>query len=83
MHKVSPIYHIEKVRTPTLLLLGGKDKRVPPSQGLEYYHLLRARGVKTKLLFFPEDTHAIDKPLSEAEQWIAIANWFAEHKTEI
>ena len=32
-------------------------------------------GVKTKLLVFPEDVHAIDRPLSEAEQWMAVADW--------
>ena len=36
-------------------------------------------GVTTKLLVFPEDVHAIDRPLSEAEQWIAIASWLETH----
>ena len=79
MLQASPIAHIEQVKTPTLFLLGAKDKRVPYSQGIEYYHILRSRGVKTKVLLFPEDTHAIDKPLSEAEQWIGITNWFADY----
>lgn len=80
MHEVSPIKHVEKVQTPTLMLLGMKDRRVPASQGLEYYHVLKDRGVVTKMLCFPEDVHAIDKPLSEAEQWISITDWFMEHR---
>jgi acylaminoacyl-peptidase len=75
MHDASPIAHIDAMRTPTLVCLGLKDRRVPPSQGIEYYHLLRARGVPTKLLTFPEDSHAIDRPASEAHHWVEIADW--------
>jgi acylaminoacyl-peptidase len=79
MHAASPIVFVDKVKTPTLMLLGAKDRRVPYSQGLEYYHILRSNGVKAKILVFPEDTHAIDKPLSECEQWLAVSSWFQDH----
>lgn len=44
----SPIKYINDVQAPTLLLLGNKDLRVPSSQGLAYYHLLRKNGVVAK-----------------------------------
>lgn len=44
----SPCKYAHKVQAPTLLLLGEKDLRVPPSQGLSYYHLLKKHGVTTK-----------------------------------
>lgn len=40
----SPIALVDQVTAPVLLALGKKDRRVPFSQGLEYYHALRARG---------------------------------------
>jgi len=40
----SPIALVDQVKAPVLLALGKKDRRVPFSQGLEYYHALRARG---------------------------------------
>jgi acylaminoacyl-peptidase len=79
MQKFSPVAHVNNVVTPTLICLGLKDRRVPSSQGLEFYQLLRARGIKTKLMTFPEDVHAIDKPSSEAEHWICIAEWIETH----
>ncbi len=79
MLAASPVAHIDKVKTATLLALGLKDRRVPASQGIEYYHLLKARGVPAKLLVFPEDTHAIDQPASEAEHIVAIARWFNQY----
>lgn len=39
----------------------------------------RAVGVPTKLLVYPEDVHAIDKPASEADHWIHIGQWLAQH----
>lgn len=48
MRESSPIMHVNKVRAPTLLQIGSKDLRVPPSQGIEFYHSLKANGTKTK-----------------------------------
>ena len=36
-------------------------------------------GGKIRLLIYPEDVHAIDRPATEAEQWVAIAEWIREH----
>jgi len=44
MFRASPVHYVKNVETPTLLLIGGKDKRVPSSQGLSYYRALRAAG---------------------------------------
>lgn len=48
MRRASPIHYVRSVKTPTLVCLGGKDRRVPPSQGLEFHHILRAQGVTTR-----------------------------------
>ncbi|KAG2471177.1 ACPH enzyme, partial [Polypterus senegalus] len=39
----SPLVHAAKITTPVLLLLGGKDKRVTPKQGVELYRVLKSR----------------------------------------
>jgi len=44
----SPCKNVHKVQAPTLLLLGEKDLRVPASQGLAYYHLLKKHGVTAR-----------------------------------
>jgi len=75
----SPIKHMEQVRAPTLLALGAKDRRVPCSQGVEFHHALKSQNVPTRLLMYPEDTHAIDRPASEADHWLNIAAWLNNH----
>ena len=61
------------------MCLGAKVRRVPPSQGLEYFHALRGRGVPAKLLVYPEDDHSIDRPASDADHWVNVALWLREH----
>ena len=75
----SPIRHASRVKSPTLVALGMKDLRVPPSQGYEWYHSLRARGLPTKLLQYEDDDHAIAGPKAEADHWINIKRWFDLH----
>jgi acylaminoacyl-peptidase len=79
MYDVSPIRYFHKTKTPALICLGTQDKRVPVSQGIDYYKLLQSNGVKSRLLLFPEDCHALDKVSTEAEHVIAMANWFSTH----
>eukprot|EP00563_Minutocellus_polymorphus_P011720 CAMPEP_0181066770 /NCGR_PEP_ID=MMETSP1070-20121207/25516_1 /TAXON_ID=265543 /ORGANISM="Minutocellus polymorphus, Strain NH13" /LENGTH=807 /DNA_ID=CAMNT_0023147383 /DNA_START=47 /DNA_END=2470 /DNA_ORIENTATION=- len=79
MWDASPIAHIKNVKAPTLVALGMSDRRVPPSQGLEYYHSLRSKRIATKLLVYEHDDHAIDRVVSEADHWINIKRWFDEH----
>uniref|UniRef100_A0A3Q2ZG26 Acylamino-acid-releasing enzyme n=1 Tax=Kryptolebias marmoratus TaxID=37003 RepID=A0A3Q2ZG26_KRYMA len=44
MLEKSPITHAAKIKAPVLLMLGGKDRRVSPHQGLELYKVLKSRG---------------------------------------
>jgi acylaminoacyl-peptidase len=48
MKKCSPCSYASNVVAPTLLLLGSKDKRVPSSQGIQYYYILKAHNIKSK-----------------------------------
>lgn len=48
MRKSSPIEHAHKIIAPTYLMIGAKDLRVPPSQGIELYHRLKANGTNVK-----------------------------------
>ncbi|GBC00833.1 hypothetical protein RclHR1_03990010 [Rhizophagus clarus] len=44
MYESSPISNIDKVKAPTLLMLGSDDKRVPHSEGLNWYYYLKGKG---------------------------------------
>ncbi|KAJ6988566.1 hypothetical protein NC653_021474 [Populus alba x Populus x berolinensis] len=68
--------HIGRVKTPTIFVLGAQDLRVPFSNGLQYARALKERGVEVKILMFPNDVHAIERPQSDYEGFLNIAVWF-------
>ncbi len=58
----NPITEIKHAKTPTLVLHGALDYRVPDQQGLAYYSTLKTLGVPARLVFFPDENHWILKP---------------------
>ncbi|CAF1670285.1 unnamed protein product, partial [Didymodactylos carnosus] len=58
MIQQSPVHFIDNVKTPVLLQLGKKDRRVPINLGLRYYENLKARNVPVKLFTY-DSNHAL------------------------
>lgn len=78
MHAVSPIAHVKKVKTPTLLLLGKDDLRVPYSQGLLYHRLLEAQKIETRCLVY-EDVHDLGKINVDLDCFLNIGAFISKH----
>ena len=57
----SPIYQLDRVRTPTLITTGENDVRVPASQSYIMERGLYYRRVPVKLLLFPNEGHPLDR----------------------
>jgi dipeptidyl aminopeptidase/acylaminoacyl peptidase len=75
----SPIREIENAKTPTLILFGEKDARVPPSQGYELYEGLEARGVETQLVVYPREGHGILERGHQLDILERVVDWFDSH----
>ncbi|KAL7645740.1 UNVERIFIED_CONTAM: hypothetical protein RMT77_002617 [Armadillidium vulgare] len=75
----SPMKLVDNIKTPTLILLGTEDRRVPMSPGLFYYRLLKARKIPTKLYLY-DDSHALSKPDVEADAFLQTIQWYHEHR---
>jgi dipeptidyl aminopeptidase/acylaminoacyl peptidase len=60
--KHSPISFVKNVTTPTLVLHGEADVRVPTSQGYEFYHALKREGVTTRMVVYPRQPHGPTEP---------------------
>lgn len=57
--KYNPIEGVDQWTAPILIIQGGKDYRVPIGQALEAFQAAQLRGIKSKLLYFPEENHWI------------------------
>lgn len=60
--KYSPILYVKNVKTPTLILCGEEDERVPLPQSKELHMGLLKNGVETELVIFPREPHGLREP---------------------
>ena len=75
----SAITHVNKVKTPTLILYGEAEIRIPFAQGREFYVALRERGVPTQLVLYPREFHTIVEPDHERDTWERSIAWFDKY----
>jgi dipeptidyl aminopeptidase/acylaminoacyl peptidase len=58
----NPINFVDKWNKPILIIQGGLDFRVPIGQAQEAFQAAQLRGIKSRLLYFPEENHWVLKP---------------------
>ena len=58
-YESSPISRVDRVKCPTLMILGKKDLRVPPNQGIEWIRALERNKIETLTIEYPEDDHSL------------------------
>jgi dipeptidyl aminopeptidase/acylaminoacyl peptidase len=78
--KWSPHRYIHNAKTPVLVIHGANDFRVAEEQAFQLFTSLQKLGVKSKFLYFPDETHWVRKPQNSRLWWNTIFNWFDEHK---
>ena len=61
-NQFNPINFVDKWNTPILIIQGGKDYRVCIGQAQEAFQAAQLRGIKSRLLYFPEENHWVLKP---------------------
>jgi len=75
----SAMTHIDKAKTPTLILHGANDERVPVGQAYEMYRGLKDRGVPTELVFYPREGHGIQEYYHQKDRLERIYNWVTKY----
>lgn len=74
----SPHMFVNNFNTPTLVTAGELDYRVPYTESLQLYTALQRKGVKSKLLLFPDEGHWILKPQNSQFWHQTVLEWFDE-----
>ena len=75
----SAMTHIDKVTTPTLILHGANDERVPTGQAYELYRGLKDRGKATELVFYPREGHGITEYYHQKDRMQRIYDWVTKY----
>jgi dipeptidyl aminopeptidase/acylaminoacyl peptidase len=74
-----PSAHAEGYRTPVLVVHGELDYRVPVTQGLELYGVLKAKGVPARLVHYPDENHWVLKPKNSLHWYGEFLGWLRKH----
>jgi dipeptidyl aminopeptidase/acylaminoacyl peptidase len=74
--KSSAIDFIKNVKTPTLVVVGDRDGECPAPQSFEFWHALRAEGVKTQLVIYPNEGHRFVDPAHQQDVLKRALDWF-------
>ena len=77
--KSSAIEFIKQVTTPTLVIVGDRDGECPAPQSFEFWHALRAEGVKTQLVVYPNEGHGFRDPAHIEDRNRRTLAWFAQN----
>jgi dipeptidyl aminopeptidase/acylaminoacyl peptidase len=75
----SPSTFARSFRTPTLVIHGALDFRVPDAQGLGMFTCLQRLGVPSRYVWFPDEGHWIAKPQNRIVWWREVQAWLARY----
>jgi dipeptidyl aminopeptidase/acylaminoacyl peptidase len=67
-NKFNPVNYVDKWNTPIMIVQGGKDFRVGNEQGFAAFQTAQLKGLKSKLLYLPEENHWVLKA-QNAQVW--------------
>ncbi len=71
----SPLAYIQNVKTPTLILNGEADQRIPFPQAQVTYQSLKALGVPTEFVHYPREPHGLREPRHRADWLDRMGDW--------
>lgn len=75
----SPLKYAMNVETPLLFIHSDADYRCPMEQAVQFYGILKEKGLETKLVWFKNETHELSrsgKPQARLKRLEEITNWF-------
>jgi dipeptidyl aminopeptidase/acylaminoacyl peptidase len=75
--KHNPIRFVDRWKTPMLVVHGGRDFRVPETQGLMTFTALQRRGIPSRFLHFPGENHWVLKPRNSILWHDTVLEWLA------
>jgi dipeptidyl aminopeptidase/acylaminoacyl peptidase len=73
--KHNPVNFVKNWKTPMLVIHGALDFRVPETQGLGTFNALQRLGIPSKLLYFPDENHWVQKPANSILWHEAVLGW--------
>lgn len=77
--KWNPALHVDKWKTPMLVIHGEKDFRIPYTQGIAAFTALQRRGIPSRFLVFPDENHWVLKPKNSMQWYGEVLGWLGTY----
>jgi dipeptidyl aminopeptidase/acylaminoacyl peptidase len=77
--EMSPSTYAANFKTPTLVIHGQKDFRVPVTQGMEFFTALQRQGVPSRFIYFPDEYHFVAKPNNARFWYNQVLDWMDKY----
>jgi dipeptidyl aminopeptidase/acylaminoacyl peptidase len=77
--KWSPSFYVKNFKTPCLVIHGQNDFRVPVTQGFQFFTALQRMRVPSKMLYFPDEDHFVQKPQNAELWWKTVHEWLEKY----
>lgn len=77
--RFNPVHHVNKWKTPMLVIQGDLDFRIPTAQALGTFTALQRMGVESKLLVFPDENHWVLKPANSVQWHHTVVGWLDQY----
>ena len=77
--RFNPVHHVNKWKTPMLVIQGELDYRIPTAQALSTFTALQRRGIESKLLVFPDENHWVLKPANSVLWHHTVIGWLDQY----
>jgi len=74
-----PFFHVDKIKTPTLYMVGQNDFNVPAVGSEQMYQALRSLNVPTQLIIYPNQFHGLTVPSYLKDRHVRYSEWFGKY----
>ncbi len=75
----SPLKYIDRAKTPTLIIHGAADPRVPPGQSIELYTALKWKGVPVEHVSYPREGHGLAERAHQEDFMKRVLAFFSKY----
>ena len=75
----SPLSHINKANTPTLIVHGMRDVRVHPEQGMELWQALKIKNIETDFVLYPREPHGLIERPHQLDYMNRLVDWYKKY----
>jgi len=75
----SPMKYVNNVKTPTMIMHGQVDTRVPIAQAQEFYQALKERNVPVEFVVYPRENHGFTEPRHQMDRIRRYVKFFAKY----